>query len=55
MSDTAKVYIAVCAENAIVTICFTVLSVVFHKWWIILFAFLFYTSAKRRGGSNENK
>ena len=27
--------------NAIVLICFTVLVVLFHKWWIVLFSVLF--------------
>lgn len=27
--------------NAINLICFTLLTIVFNKWWIILFAFLF--------------
>lgn len=32
--------------NIVVLICFTVLAVVFHKWWIILFALLFLSSVQ---------
>lgn len=31
-------------KNIIVIICFTILAIVFDKWWIVLFSALFYTS-----------
>lgn len=27
-------------KNIIVIICFTILAIVFHKWWIVLLSFL---------------
>lgn len=36
--------IAVMAKNSICVICWTVLAVIFSKWWIALFAALFMTS-----------
>ena len=30
-------------KNIIAIICFTILAVIFNKWWIILFALLFIT------------
>ena len=35
--------------NIIVLVCFTVLAVVFNKWWVILFAFLFCAFPKYNG------
>ena len=31
-------------KNAIVMICWTVLAIVFHKWWIAFFAVLFFSN-----------
>lgn len=33
-------------DNAINIICWTVLAIVFNKWWIALFAILFVSSIK---------
>ena len=27
-------------KNIVVIICFTILAIVFHKWWIVLLSFL---------------
>lgn len=35
-------------KNVIALICFTVLAIVFHKWWIILFALLFMSSVETK-------
>ena len=32
--------------NAVVIICFTVLAMEFHKWWIVLFSILWFVSLK---------
>lgn len=29
-------------KNSICVICWTALAIIFHKWWIALFAALFY-------------
>ena len=44
-----KGVIAVCIENAVTTICFTALAIIFEHWWIVLFSLLFYTSWKKGG------
>ena len=44
-----KGIIAVCIENAVTTICFTALAVIFEHWWIVLFSLLCYTSWKKGG------
>ncbi len=31
-------------KNSINIICFTILAIVFNKWWIVFFALLFSTS-----------
>ena len=35
-------------KNIVALICFTVLAIVFHKWWIILFALLFMSSVETK-------
>jgi hypothetical protein len=39
-------------KNIIAIICFTILAIVFNKWWIILFSILFLTTFKSKGGNN---
>ena len=34
--------------NIVVLTCFTILAIVFHKWWVILFALLFMTSVETK-------
>ena len=34
-------------ENSITLICFTILAIVFGKWWIVLFSVLFFTSIEK--------
>lgn len=35
--------------------CFTVLAIIFKKWWIILFALLFMFSYKDKENENEKE
>lgn len=35
-------------QNSIYVICWTILAVVFHKWWIALFAALFVSSLETK-------
>lgn len=35
-------------ENAVIMICFTVLAVVFHHWWIVLFSIFFVNVPRSR-------
>lgn len=37
---------AVSIKNSICIIAFTVLSIVFEKWWIVLFSALFFSGLK---------
>ena len=37
-----------CLNNAVALICFTVLAVVFNKWWIVLFSALFLDYYKNK-------
>lgn len=34
--------------NCIKIICFTILAIIFKKWWVILFSCLFTTSIERK-------
>lgn len=38
----------VCLENLGIFICFTILAIVFNKWWIVLISALFFTSFKTK-------
>lgn len=42
-----KIVIACMIKNCVAIICFTILAIVFNKWWIIFFAYLFLTSYTR--------
>ena len=42
MNDTTKILIIAIIENIVICICFTILAVIFKKWWIIFFSALFY-------------
>lgn len=35
-------------DNMVVMVCFTVLAIVFGKWWIAIFAILFMNSVRTR-------
>ena len=34
-------------DNSIVLICFTILAIIFNKWWIVIFSALFMSSIKK--------
>jgi len=42
-------------ENISWAICFTVLSIAFHKWWIVLFAILFMNRVKTNKENDTSK
>lgn len=46
MSDATKLSIICCLGNAITVVCFTVLSIVFNKWWIVFFSFWFFSKVE---------
>lgn len=50
-------YIWLIIKNIIAIICFTILSIVFNKWWIIFFSIIFITtfSTKNDNGGSDNE
>ena len=41
MKDKNIIYWVVIIGNTLAIICFTILAVIFHKWWIVFFSLLF--------------
>lgn len=39
---------SIAIKNSICMICWTVLAIIFHKWWIALFSILFFTTYTTR-------
>lgn len=39
-------------KNSITLICFTILAIVFNKWWLVLLSIIFWTYIERQ---NEDK
>lgn len=50
MSDKLKLYLMCYIRNAISLICFTILSIVFQKWWIVFFALIFWCYVEKDEG-----
>ena len=48
MEDITKQRIAMIIENSVIMVCFTVLAVVFSKWWIVFFSVLFFSYEKKK-------
>lgn len=48
-----KINILVTIKNCITLICFTILAIVFNKWWIVLFSALFVVSVEKKNRSDE--
>lgn len=46
---------AACIANSVAFICWTVIAVVFDKWWLMLFSLLFFTSTKAEIRGNRYK
>lgn len=46
MKDDSNIYWVVAIKNILVLVCFTVLSIVFHKWWLVFFSAFFIASVK---------
>lgn len=43
---------SVCFENALIMFCWTALAIHFEKWWIALFAILFFSEFKRHSSDD---
>lgn len=49
MKDEYKIALLVILKNIVALICFTILAIVFNKWWIVFFSLLFYSSITIKG------
>lgn len=49
------IYILTIIKNAVAMVCFTVLAIVFNKWWISLFSALFWSSLKFKSEESNNE
>ncbi len=50
-----KINILSTIKNCITLICFTILAIVFNKWWIVLFSALFVVSVGKKNRSDDNE
>lgn len=50
---TLKLNIICSIRNAVVIICFTVLAIVFDKWWIVFFSALFWSNVDVKNKKGE--
>ncbi len=50
-----KINILATIKNCITLICFTILAIVFNKWWIVLFSALFVVSVGKKNRSDDNE
>lgn len=53
MSEITKLYITAYIENIVIIICYTILAVIFHHWWIILISALFLNIPKKQEVKDE--
>ena len=53
MKDVTKLYLIVALKNIATIICFTILAIVFDKWWIVLFSALFCSYISKESDNNE--
>jgi hypothetical protein len=49
MKDYFKLLKLVIIKNSISLICFTILAIIFNKWWIIFFSALFMSTIEKEG------
>ena len=43
-----KIYLMAMVKNIVALICFTILAIVFNKWWIVFFSLLFWSSIESK-------
>ena len=41
MKDNTKVAMLLILKNVLTMICFTILAIIFKKWWIVFFSIIF--------------
>lgn len=49
MKDYFKLSKLVIIINSISLICFTILAIIFNKWWIVFFSVLFMSTVEKEG------
>lgn len=55
MNEYNKLCLICVARNVISLICFTILAIIFNKWWIVFFSLLFWCSVEKDKDEKENK
>ena len=54
MNNDLKLYLLCFTRNVISLMCFTILAIVFQKWWIVFFALLFWVIVEREETEDDN-
>lgn len=55
MSENLKAEIAVLIKNTITLIVFSILAVIFQKWWIVLISVLFFTFTENKRETKNDR
>lgn len=55
MSEDLKLIIAVLIKNTITLIVFSVLAIIFQKWWIVLISVLFFTFTENKKETKNDR
>lgn len=55
MSENLKLTIAVLIKNTMTLIAFSVLAIIFQKWWIALISVLFFTSIENKKETKNDR
>jgi len=55
MSEDLKLTIAVLIKNTITLIVFSVLAIIFQKWWIVLISVLFFTFTENKKETKNDR
>ena len=55
MKDEIKLYLILTLKNIAMITCFTILAIVFKKWWIVLFSALFYSSINSKEDDDNER
>ncbi len=53
MSEDLKLEIAVLIKNIITLIVFSILAIIFQKWWIVLISVLFFSYTENKKGNRR--
>lgn len=53
MSEKERLILMCFIRNAISLICFTILAIVFQKWWIVFFSLIFWVTVEKEEGEKS--